>query len=253
MSREQSQLVLEIRYQPNAKVLDHRGQWAESVATQMSLPHWLIVDNRLDVFDEEQTTRCFVGFRNVGYVTANPPTNNFFADQCIKFIRFVMALEGFQSPLLVGRIGVRSRALKPFDGTMEELVGRYKTRYYGVKPEAERALNGELVDIGGALNLKDKHGNFNTHGGPMPLEQAETFFPNGKDIPQVGLYFDIDYWVRPAKLMTVDEITKTIRQFSNESITKSTQVADLITGELPHVEEAWIAGPEAQRPARPNA
>jgi hypothetical protein len=69
MCREQSQFVLEIRYQPNAKVLDHRGKWAESVAAQTSLPHWVIVDSRRDIFDEEQTTRCFVGFRNVGYVT----------------------------------------------------------------------------------------------------------------------------------------------------------------------------------------
>ena len=37
MSREQSQFVLEIGFQPNAKVLDHRGKWAESVAAQMSL------------------------------------------------------------------------------------------------------------------------------------------------------------------------------------------------------------------------
>jgi hypothetical protein len=223
----------------------------------MELSNWLIVENRLDIFDQEQTTQCFVGFRNTGYVVTNPVTNNYFVDQSIKFLKFVMALEDFQNPLVTDRIGVRSRFLRPFEGSMEELVDRYKARFYGLTQKAEAALNGNLIDIGGSLNFSDisnKHANFNTFHGPMPIEQAKQFFPKGKDHPSVGLYFDIDYWCKPASAVKIEEFTKTIRQFANESLKKEGLLAQLIIGELRHGEEAWAtARSAAQASARPNA
>ncbi|MBZ5632015.1 MAG: hypothetical protein LAO55_02700 [Acidobacteriia bacterium] len=251
MGAQQSQFVFEIRYKPNAKLLDCRGKSAESIAAHLGLPHWLIVENRLDVFDAEQTTRLFVSFRNAGYVQENPPTNHFFSDNCVKAFKFISTVDGFESPLSVERLGIRLRALTPFLGSMTELVNRYKARYYGFKSEAETALDGELVDIGGALNFKGKFGNFNTNGGPMPAEQAKSYFPKALELPDVGLFMDIDYWTKPNKAMTTDEITKTIRQFSTECIQKHARVADLILGDPPHGEQ-WIAG-ATQVGTRPNA
>ncbi|MGP8247062.1 MAG: hypothetical protein ACLQVN_21405 [Bryobacteraceae bacterium] len=253
MGPEQSQFVFEIRYTANAKILDNRGRWASEIAAQMSLPHWLIVENRLDIFDENEKTRCFVGFRNSGFVANTPPTTNYFTDQCVKFAKHLMNLRDFQNPLPVERLGVRSRFLTPFNGTMEELVGRYKTRYYGVTREAEEALNGKLIDIGSALNFVDRLGNFNTFGGPMAEEQSKGFFPNGEGFPAVGLYFDIDYWVRPNKEMTAEDITKTIRQFSGESLQKQGRVTDLVLSELPHVEQVWLERQKVQGSDRPTA
>lgn len=253
MGRDQSQYVFEIRYQPNAKVLDNRGEWASAITAEMSLPHWLIVENRLDIFDEDETTRCFVGFRNSGFVTNNPPTDNYFSDQCVKFARLVMDLHGFQNPLSVQRLGVRSRMLVPFDGTMEELVARYKARYYGLTREAEAALGGKLIDIGGALNFVDRLGNFNTSGGPMALEQAKDFFPHGDDFPPVGLYFDIDYWIRPKAEMTTEAIAKAIRLFSSESHQKQRGSTSLILSEPPNVEQVWLERQKAQDTGRPTA
>ena len=250
MSREQTEFILEIRYQPNAKVLDHRGKWAEQIGAHMKLAHWVIVENRLDIFDAEQSCFAFLGFRNAGYKAVNPPTKNFFEDQCLKFLKLVMSFDGFQNPLAVDRIGVRARFLKPFEGSIKELVDRYRRKYYRLTSDAEVALSGELIDVGGALNFTDKYGNFNTHSGPMPIEQSKAFFRNDKDFPEVGLYFDIDYWLRPVKLMTFEEIAKTVRQFSSESIQKHTRVADLILGEHPNVEPLLTARPEAPSPRR---
>ena len=242
MSREQSQYVLEIRYQPNAKVLDHRGKWAELIAAEMHLPHWVIVENRVDVFDDAQNIRCYVGFRNMGYIITKPPTTNFFSDQSVKFLKFVGAFDDFETPLRVQRIGVRTRMLTPFDGGMEALVSMYKDRFLGPTPKAEAVLGGNLIDIGGALNFSGKFGNFNTNGGPMPAEQAKSFFPDGEDHPEVGLYFDVDYWMRPQQAMLVADIAKVIRQFSSESLAKHANIKDLIIGELPDVQEAWEIG-----------
>ena len=60
--------IVEIRYQPNAKVLDWRGRWAETMAAKLELPHWRIVDNRLDIHDKDEDRHCFISFRNAGFV-----------------------------------------------------------------------------------------------------------------------------------------------------------------------------------------
>jgi hypothetical protein len=192
----------------------------------------------------------FVPCANSSFIE-NFPTNNFFSDQCVKAFKFIMALDEFDLPLDVERQGVRLRTLKPFSGSMIELVKRCKARYYGIKAEAEAALDGELVDIGGALNFRGKFGNFNTSGGPMLTEQAKSFFPKASELPDVGLFMDIDYWTKPDKRMTADEIVRTIRQFSSECLQKQARITDLILGDPPH-DEKWIAG-ATQVATRPNA
>jgi hypothetical protein len=46
-----SENILEIRYKPNSKILDHRGTWAEIISKDLTLTEWLIVGNRFDVHD----------------------------------------------------------------------------------------------------------------------------------------------------------------------------------------------------------
>ena len=35
-----NEFLLEIRYKPNARILDHRGDWAERISEHMRLPRW---------------------------------------------------------------------------------------------------------------------------------------------------------------------------------------------------------------------
>jgi hypothetical protein len=120
--------VLEIRYKPNPKVLDHRGTWAEEISRHMELSEWRIVENRIDIFSKTQDVHAFVGFRNAGLVARDTPTANFFPDKAVKLLRYLFSLEGFGDPLTVERLGVRSRFCTPFDGTFETLCERYATR-----------------------------------------------------------------------------------------------------------------------------
>jgi hypothetical protein len=60
-----SETVLEIRYRPNARVLDHRGAWAEIISAHMSLPQWNIVENRVDIHSKDKSQHVFVSFVSI--------------------------------------------------------------------------------------------------------------------------------------------------------------------------------------------
>jgi hypothetical protein len=226
-----NEYVFEIRYKPNARILDHRGTWAELISAHMSLPEWRIAENRVDIFDKENKNHCFVGFKNSGFVTRDSPTANYFPDQVVKFFRFVLSLEGFGKTLSVERIGVRARFLTPYSGPFVELVEHYTNRYLKLTEAAQVALAAKLVDIGGNLNFVDSHGNFNTVTGPMARDQISQFFEWKENLPSVGLYFDVDYWLKPKKPLSESEILKHIGSFSKESWERHERICKVVMGE----------------------
>jgi len=220
--------VFEIRYKPNAKVLDNRGGWAEKISHHMRLLEWQIIENRLDVFDKENKDTCFVAFKNAGFMSHNPPTANYFPDQAVKFCRLVLELEGFGSPLFVIRIGVRSRFYSAFEGSFKELFNRYSTRFATLTDEAKKILDAKLIDIGCPVNFEDEHGRFNTSSGPMEDEQARVFFSQAEHLAKVGLFFDIDYWQRPKKELKNANILELISVYARKAWDKHQRIRDLI-------------------------
>lgn len=226
-----NELTFEIRYKPNAKVLDHRGTWAEQISEHMKLPEWQIVENRVDVFDKDSKNRGFVGFKNAGFVSHDAHTANFFPDQTIKFFKFVLELDGFDSPIFVTRIGVRSKFFTTYEGKFEDLRERYATRFITMTDKAKQIFNAKLIDVGGPLNFADRHGNFNTVSGPMTNTQAQQFFNRTEELPKIGLYLDIDYWQKPEKQMDNRKILETISTFSNEAWRKYEDICNLIMAE----------------------
>lgn len=223
-----NKFIFEIRYKPNAKVLDFRGIWAEKISNHMNLSEWRIVENRVDIFDKDAKNRVFVGFRNSGFVANDVPTKHYFTDQAAKFFKFVLELDGFDSPIFVTRIGVRSTFFRAFKGTFDNLLERYSSRYLNITDKVKEIMNATLVDIGGPINFKDNHGNFNTMSGPMKEAQAKQFLECKDKLPEVGLYFDIDYWKKPEKRVENNEILQTISSFSKESWNKYEQIEKLI-------------------------
>lgn len=232
--RNFSDHVFEIRYRPNAKILDRRGEWAERLSENLQLPRWQIASNRFDVWNEDTPEhRGFVSFSNSGYSLANAPTANYFPDHVVKFFKLVLALPDFPKPLYVIRIGVRQRFLTEFVGKFDELVKRYAERYLCPTDKAMTVIGGKLLDLGGPMNFADSLGNFNTNCGPVPEEQAKTFFPDQEPedgFPKVALYYDIDYWLRPDKNVADNEILKAIRSFSTEAWERHARICDLIIG-----------------------
>jgi len=225
-----SEHILEIRYKANPKVLDYRGTWAALISEQMGLTDWRIIKDRIDIFDVERNNRAFVGFKNAGLVVRNSPTATYFPDQARKLFKFLFTLTGFDRNRLVTRIGVRSRSVTSFSGSFDNLVSRFSSRYLGLTPNAKKVLGAELVDIGGPLNFKDKHGNFNTSSGPMPKSQISRFFKfeDEDNLPDVGLYIDIDYWLKPEKTVADNQILKIIRTFAQQAWHRHSQIQHLI-------------------------
>jgi len=225
--------VLEIRYKPNPKILDLRGTWAEQVSLHMDLPHWRIVENRIDVFTEGESIHAFIGFRNGGMTALDTPTKNFFPDQATKLLRFLFSLDAFGDPLFVERLGVRSKFCTPFSGEFDELKERYSTRYLSLTEKARQAIGEKvkLIDIGGPLNFADHLGNFNTMSGPMPREQFSGFFKRKEGFPKVGLFLDIDYWLRPNESIAGKKLIKEIYAFAIAAWERYERIRDLILGD----------------------
>jgi len=225
--------IFEIRYKPNPKVLDYRGTWAELISQHMKLSEWSIIENRIDVYDKANQNHVFVGFRNSGFVSKDSPTKNYFPDQAIKFFTFIAQLDGFEDQPFVERIGVRSKFFTRFDGEFEDLRNRYTQRYLVLTKDAQKAINAKLIDVGGPLNFVDNLGNFNTMSGPMEKKQALNFFRNRKEdeIPEVGFYYDIDYWLKPNKNMGASEISQNIRKFALAAWDRHERIKNLIFGD----------------------
>jgi hypothetical protein len=226
-----SEHVVEIRYKPNPKILDYRGSWAEAISDHMKLPKWVIVENRIDIYDESNGDHAFVGFRNAGFTARNTPTKNYFSDKAVKLFKYLFTLNGFEKKPYVERIGVRSKFCRKYEGTFEELREKYSSNYLSLTEKAKKIMDAKLLDIGGPLNFADKYGNFNTMSGPMIKEQMLRYFQKTEDLPAVGLYFDIDYWLMPKKEMDGQEILNCICQFSESAWDRSDAISKLILGE----------------------
>lgn len=224
--------VLEIRYKPNPRVLDYRGTWAEQISEHLGLAQWRIIENRIDIFSENQVEHAFVGFRNAGFTASDTPTKNFFSDKATKLFRFLFTLDAFGDSLHVERLGVRSRFCTSFAESFEELTRLFSTRYLTIAPAARDAIgqSAKLIDIGAPLNFVDKLGNFNTMCGPMTKTQLATFFRKDTGFPEVGFFYDIDYFIRLGKIMSGKDVLAAISGFSNEAWERHDRVKAVVLG-----------------------
>lgn len=223
-----SEHIFELRYKPNPKVLDKRGLWAELISAEMSLPEWRIIENRIDIFSKANSESAFVGFRNTGFTTYDSPTANYFPDKASKFLKFLMTLEGFDNPVFVERIGIRSRFAVQYSEGFDQLRDRFSTRYLSLTAEAVRILDATVVDIGAPINFVDRLGNFNTTCGPMNREQLKEFFPKSSNQPDVSLFYDIDYWLKPLKAHSDQDLIRLIKDFAGSAWLKHDKIDALI-------------------------
>ena len=171
-----SELFFEIRYRANSKMLDHRGEWAESIALEFDCPQWRISENRIDVLSKDTHRNIFLGHKNCGFIFFLPQNVEQFMEHADQSIRHLFKLPGFDSPLSTTRVGVRSKFVTPFPGSFEQLRKLYLANYLDLTDIAKKTLNATLVDIGGPINFTDKTGSFNTMSGPMRRQQMPNFF-----------------------------------------------------------------------------
>jgi hypothetical protein len=222
--------VLEIRYKANPKILDFRGAWAEGISNHMDLKHWRILENRVDVFNDNSSLHAFVGFKSAGFVAQDTDTKDFFSNKAVKYFKYLFSLDGFGLDIYVRRIGVRARFAQEYKNSFEDLMTKYSQNYLRLTEEAKKAINAELVDIGGPLNFKDKEGNFNTMSGPMKSEQLQNLLDGREKLPEVSFYYDIDYWITPDKILNEREIIRTVKAFSLSTWERFSATSKIVLG-----------------------
>ena len=220
--------VLEIRYKPNPKFLDSKGRFAKIVLEELQFDHWSINENGFEVNNEDVSERAFLSFNRFGYVVKDSQTNNYFFDKCSKFIKAICNDEIVQKNIYVERIGLRQRKCAEFKGNFETLMDKYNNKMIQSNFICS-ALQSEMIDTGCNLNFKDKYGTFNTVSGPMEKEQILEFFFNQEknrytktkdNVPDVGLYIDLDYWTKPEREISRDEIIRNLKVFAEQAIYK---------------------------------
>ena len=214
--------VFEIRFRPNARVLDFRGDWTATLGEALDLPEWHIDTNRIDVFAKDQSARAFVAFRNAGMTLRDTGTPSLFPDKASQFIRQMFGLEGFGHTVHVERLGVRSKFGVGCSLPFAKLLQRFTERYVSPTSSVTNVMgrNAKIVDAGAPLNLTDDLGQLNTMCGPMTREQFAQFFSKDEGFPEVGLYFDVDYWLKPGEAMGAKEVEGQTRKFAAEAWAK---------------------------------
>ncbi|MDP3024134.1 MAG: hypothetical protein Q8O10_01210 [candidate division Zixibacteria bacterium] len=217
--------IFEMRFKPNARILDFPGQWTEYLSAEMNLPDWRIDITRMDLYDNKN--QAFLSFKNCGFVSALPDTKNYFEDQASKFLRTIFKLKEFKSTP-VTRLGVRSTFLNPYPGDFKSLFEKYKSKVIKPADETMRALGGELIDIGVPLNFKDGDAYFNTMSGPMTSLQIKRFFPIIETVPEVGLFFEIDYFKENIGEPEVEQLVLILKTFSQRSWQKMESLSKLV-------------------------
>lgn len=239
-----SESVLEVRFKPDPRVLDRRGEWADVLSAKLGMSRWQIIENRLDLSSEKSKERAFLSFRNFGYIADDVRGPDAWRERASAVVHAIFRLSGFHSPLLIERIGVRGRFCMPFSGTFAELREAFSQSYVGPADPLMSAL-GEgvrLEDVGAPLNFSDELGNFNTTCGPMGREQLGEFFKKRSDLPEVGLYYDIDYWQRSERAMDVHDLAKVVGQYSKAVWRRLGQVNTLVCGEAERSQVSAAAG-----------
>jgi len=224
--------TVEIRFKPNPRMLDHRGDWAARLCERLDLPKWVIADNIIDIHDEPTTQRAIIAYNRCALTMIDVGGCEVFTARAAKLLTCLFELPDFGTRLWVYRLGVKPRFCTPFDGAFEQLLKQVKDRYFDLKTEAHEAVvsSATLVDIGAVLEFRDDCGDFKSQCGAMKRQQSKAIMDYRKedDLPLVGFYYEIDYFIRPDKDMQDEEITGTVDKFGREGWLRHQRIRRLI-------------------------
>ena len=224
--------ILEIRYRPDPLVLDVRGELAASVLRNLELSEWQITENRVDVFSKDEVVRAFVSFKNAGITIRDTSLPDYFPNQATKFVRGLFAQKPFRDPISIERLGVRSRFGLGVALSFQELLTLFRTRLSWPTPAALEVYGANLVDIGYPMVFETTSGRIQSTCGPMAAEQLANFFGHeDRDrLPEVALYMEFDYFVKPGEPMSFKAVVGHIRQYAEENWDRYARLSAHILG-----------------------
>jgi len=226
-----SEHIFELRYEPFGTLLDIRGTIADEIKKQLDFKHWFITENRIDFRDNEDGGRemAFISFRNLGYVSLRPPTKNYFQDKSARFMKEILKIENFKmNP--IHRIGIRSMFVITYGDKFESLKDLFGQKTLSRETDFEKLFEAKIFDNGISMIFRSGDSFFKIVSGPMEKEQMKGFLRIHDDLPEVGLFFDIDNYKKDLGEIDEREISSLIKNFSEKSWLRLESFKTLIFG-----------------------
>ena len=218
-----SKHIVEIRYKPNPRFFDKRGELVESLVSNL-FNQWNVSNNRINFLSKEnEKISAFFGFRNFGLFTNYPNTTNFFKEKSKDFIH--SAWTHFSTDKIT-RIGIRSIYLVGSKNP-KKFFDEYRKKFLGLSDEDLKKFDGDLININFSLNFASGEDFFNIITGPMKKSQSKKFLIDDEKIPTSGIYVDTDYF---RKEFSPHITQKNVLDFVDKGINNAAKIKDLIAG-----------------------
>ena len=222
--------IYEIRYRPNPILMDHRGQIVQQMKKELGYTESKFDPVRVDAKTKKGDERSFVSIGNAGLTIDQAGGTELFMEKFKSVFDVMFGFDFMESPIHIARIGVRAKFLVDCGLTFERLRKHFLERYVRIHDAAEAVYDASIVDVAAPLNFTDKLGSFNTNSGPMRVSQAKDLFNPNLPVPDVGLYYDIDYYTKPEKEMENSEIVEQIETFAKANLDRFGSIRELICG-----------------------
>ena len=222
MSKVISKHILEIRYKPNSRFLDKRGEIAEILSGQ-NFDQWNIGNNRIDFASKKKpSVGAFLSYKNLGYFSDYPTTPDDFLRESKNFIKNSWT---YFPTTQIARVGVRSTFLIETKN-FKESFDKYKSKFLGLQDEDIRKLGGDLIDLGFPLNFAIGEEFFNVMTGPMEKKQLKEFALDANELPESSIFVEVDYF---RKEFSPHITQKNVLELIEKGLEKARKIKDEIS------------------------
>jgi hypothetical protein len=220
MSKFYLEQVFEIRFTPQSKFLDKRGEVTATLGSAF-LNQWNITDNSVDFKSETNNkVKGFFSFRNMGFA-ANYPTNS--ADFSSHAKDFLKRSWQYIPLNEVVRIGLKTKIVTPVD-SFNDYFKKFRDKFIALDDATLEKFGGKLVDLSFPLNFAEGLNQFNTLSGPVNKDEVVIFFKDLEDkAPEFGVYCEVDYFTTEIRPLLKQ---KDVFEFIDNAVNKSEVVSD---------------------------
>lgn len=215
--------VIEIRFKPDARILDKRGEIA-NLLTVNPFDQWNISTNKINFLSKDNPNlEAYFSFKNTGLISSYPNETKSFIEETEKFIKTVW--NHFPTNEIT-RVGIRSRYVLPAKD-FKTMFDAYKEKFLGIKDDDLKKLGGDLIDLGFPLNFVDGENFFNIHTGPMEKKEFSNLVKNQDEIFDNGVFLDFDFFKEKFSPYTKQ---KDIVDFLKLGVKKAENALSVISG-----------------------
>jgi len=190
MSDQLSKYVIEFRYRPIASAVDRRGDLAD-VMTSKSLTEWVIGKDRVDVFNPERNKAIFVSYQNCGIALEGESGS---VDSLLTSVQNAVKRLPEQDYQRFGlRLTSYVKTNRPFSSLLKSFQAKLTQENFLNKAPKKVQVD----DIALVYDLSAGQEKIHLQVGPMKADQAGGFFSTQEEIPETGVFIDVDIFSQP--------------------------------------------------------